>query len=199
MKKTTKLRAQVIQAIDAVRTHLEPRIDPSLIDKGLSFPHEHAHDELDCVELLPDKVAAVAMTLPFPIFHSACVGGYFEVVNAFLDADFPADAYPCTSDEDDETPLTWVVKDRLYGQYTEVKGHPAHLGMLRLLHARGGYVREEAPRLLVEAAVAEDAALCSLLLEFGADRAEAEEISDEEHDGEGVREFLDRLSVPVKV
>lgn len=192
--KTTKLRAQVTQAIAYVRNDLEPRIDPSLSDTGLSFPHENAHDELDCVALLPDKVAAVAMTLPFPIFHSACVGGYFEVVNAFLDAEFPPDAYPCTSDEDDETPITWVARDRLYGQYTGMKGHAAHLDMIRLLHARGGYVIQEAPQLLFEAAVAEDAALCALLLSFGADRAEAEEIADEEHDGDLFREFLNSIA-----
>jgi hypothetical protein len=191
--KTTKLRAQVAQAIAGVRNDLEPRTDPSLIDKGLRFPHDHAHDELDCVELLPDKVAAVAMTLQFPIFHSACVGGYFEVVNAFLDAKFPPDTYPCTSDEDDETPITWVVRDRVDGQYTGAKGDDTHLDMMRLLYARGGYVREDAPRLLVEAAVAEDADLCALLLSFGAERAEAEEIADEEHDGDLLREFLDSL------
>ena len=191
--KTNKLRAQVARAIADVRNNLEPRTHPSLIDKGLRFPHDHAHDELGCVTLLPAKVAAVAMTLQFPIFHSACVGGFFDVANAFLDAGFPADTYPCTSDEDDETAITWVVRDRVEGQYTGAKGDDTHLDMIRLLYARGGYVREEAPRLLFEAAVAEDAALCVLLLEFGADRAEAEEIADEEHDGDLLREFLDSL------
>ncbi|OEZ02516.1 hypothetical protein BIY45_01070 [Stenotrophomonas sp. BIIR7] len=59
---------------------------------------------------LPDDLAARAKDFGFPHLHRACVNGDLELVKALLAAGIGPDLYPCTEDEDDETPLVWLAQ-----------------------------------------------------------------------------------------
>lgn len=114
----------------------------------------------DAVAKLSPALREIASRLEAPIFHSACVAGELDLVRALLDLGLAPDMYPCSDDEDDEPPLTWIARYRDIGSTNA-------LAMAELLVARGAGIDEGMP--LLAAAEAEDLSMIRLLLAAGAD------------------------------
>jgi len=112
------------------------------------------------ISKLSPALQALAARQDVPVFHSACAAGEFELVRGLLDAGVPPDTYPCTEDENDEPPLTWIARYR----------DPADgrtLAIAQLLLDRGANVDEGLP--LAAAVVEGDLLLAQMLLAAGAD------------------------------
>ncbi len=114
----------------------------------------------DAVAKLSPELREIAARLEAPILHSACVAGELDLVSAFLDLGLAPDMYPCSDDEDDEPPLTWIAR------YRDIESTSA-LTVAELLVARGAGLDEGIP--LSAATEAEDLSMIRLLLAAGAD------------------------------
>lgn len=112
------------------------------------------------VAQLPPSLQAVASKMDSPVFHSACTAGEIELVLGLLDAGLDPDMYPCSDDEDDEPPLTWIAR---YRDQTSAEA----LNVAQLLIDRGADANEGKP--LLAAAQNNDAPMIRLLLAAGAD------------------------------
>jgi ankyrin repeat protein len=119
------------------------------------------------ISKLPPALQDLAARQDAPIFHSACAAGEIDLVRGLLDAGLPPDTYPCTEDENDEPPLTWIARyrDLSDGRTLEIA---------QLLIDRGANVDEGMP--LAAAIVEGDVLLAQLLLAAGAD---VEQVLDE--------------------
>ena len=124
-------------------------------------------DEVEALEMmaaavaqLPKSLQDIAARMDSPVLHSACVAGEIDVVRGLLDAGLAPDMYPCSEDEDDEPPLTWIAR------YRDKTSHSA-LAVAKLLIDRGADVDEGVPLLV--AAESGDIPIMQLLLEAGAD------------------------------
>jgi hypothetical protein len=109
---------------------------------------------------LPPELQEVASRMEDPVFHSACTAGELDLVRGLLDAGLAPDMYPCTEDEDDEPPLTWIARFR-------DQSDPRALEVAQLLIDRGAGVDEGLP--LAAAVIENDLPLARLLLDAGAD------------------------------
>lgn len=122
--------------------------------------------------LLSEDLRQIAGRYADPIFHSACVAGDIALVKALIGAGVTPDAYPCTEDEDDVPPLTWIAR------YRDTESS-AGLHVAKLLIDSGAGLDEGSP--LLAALEAEDVALALILLAAGADPAQDEdELEDRE-------------------
>lgn len=114
----------------------------------------------EAVAQLPQALQEIASRMDSPVFHSACTAGEVELVRGLLDAGLSPDMYPCSDDEDDEPPLTWIAR------YRDMTSDDA-LRVAQLLINRGADANEGMP--LLAAAENEDVLMISVLLEAGAD------------------------------
>ena len=113
------------------------------------------------VAQLPQSLRDIAARINSPVLHSACVAGELDLVRGLLDAGLAGDMYPCSEDEDDEPPLTWIARYR-------DKTYDSALSVAKLLIDRGAGVDEGLP--LLAAAENDDLHMMQLLLEAGADK-----------------------------
>lgn len=126
--------------------------------------------ELACTAIakLPQALQEVAAGFEAPILHSACAAGELDLVRGLLDAGLAPDMYPCTEDEDDEPPLTWIARYRN-------KTNESALTVATLLIERGAGIDEGLP--LWAAAENKDVSMMRLLLAEGADPALVYEVA----------------------
>jgi hypothetical protein len=115
----------------------------------------------NAIAQLPPELQEVAGRMEDPVFHSACTAGELDLVRGLLDAGLAPDMYPCTEDEDDEPPLTWIAKFR-------DQSEPRALEVAQLLIDRGAGV-DEGLLPLAAAVIENDLPLVRLLLDAGAD------------------------------
>ncbi len=114
----------------------------------------------EAVAQLPPGLREIASKLDSPVFHSACTAGEVDLVRGLLDAGLSPDMYPCSEDEDDQPPLTWIAT------YRDQTSNDA-LNVAQLLIDRGADPNEGMP--LLAAAENEDVPMIRLLLAAGAD------------------------------
>lgn len=112
------------------------------------------------VAQLPASLQQIAARMDSPVLHTACVAGELELVRALIDAGLAPDMYPCTEDEEDEPPLTWIAR------YRDTTCDSAVI-VAKLLIERDVDVDEGLP--LLAAAENEDLTMMRLLLAAGAD------------------------------
>jgi ankyrin repeat protein len=129
--------------------------------KGSSMNETQVEEEMSAaIAGLPSDLRKRAEQYPFPQLHNACLDADLELIEAMLDAGLAADMYPCTEDEDDVPPLTWIAA------YRDGEIGPT-AATVDLLLRRGASIDEGFP--LLAAAERGDIELVQIFLGAGAD------------------------------